>query len=241
MIQPLVIGPRGAAAVVAFDSKIRWLQDFTSDDTKIQDTVENLKAGSAMEQARMLDAIAAVANRMKDLKGRKLLLLVSESRDRGSETTFQQAMEAVERQGIEVFGVHYSAQATTWIAKPKDLPDLSSPPTIPIDPSDEPECFCAVSILPMVFEMARLGKTKPIQALTEVTGGSDYPWERERGIDNAIEKLGLEVHSQYILSFLRPENGIGMHEIEVLVPNHSDLRIRSRRTYWADQASTSSH
>jgi hypothetical protein len=68
--------------------------------------VENLKAGSAMEQARMLDAIAAVASHANQLKGRKVMLLLSESRDRGSETTFQQAVKAVERQGIEVFGAH---------------------------------------------------------------------------------------------------------------------------------------
>jgi VWFA-related protein len=241
MIQPLVIGAQGTAAVVVFNREIKWLQDFTSDDAEIQDALESLKAGSGMDQARMLDAIAEVADRMKQRKGRKVLLLISESRDRGSETTFQQAMEAVQRQGIEVFGAHYSAYATTSTAKPKDLPDLSSSPTIPIDPSDEPECFCTVQIAPMFFELARLGKTNAIQALTLATGGSDYPWEREQGVDNAIEKLGMEVHSQYILSFSQHESATGMHKIEVSLPSRGDLRVRSRRVYWADQTGQADH
>jgi VWFA-related protein len=236
MIQPLVIGAQGTAAVVAFDSKVKWMRDFTSDDTEIQNAVENLKVGSGTDQARMLDAIAEVAGRMKQRTGRKVLLLISESRDRGSETTFQQAMEAMQRQGIEVFGAHYSAYATTSTAKPKDLPDSSSLPTISIDPSDEPECFCTVQISPMFVELARLGKINAIQELTLETGGSDYAWEKERGVDNAIEKLGMEVHSQYILSFSRHENATGMHRIEVSLPSRGDLRVRSRRAYWADQS-----
>jgi VWFA-related protein len=237
MIQPLVIGAQGTAAVVAFDSKVKWMQDFTSDDTEIQNAVENLKVGPGTDQARMFDAIIEVADRMRQRAGRKVLLLISESRDRGSETTFQQAMEAVQRQGIEVFGAHYSASATTSTAKPKDLPDLSSLPTTSIDPSDEPECFCTVQILPMFTELARLGKVNAIQELTLETGGSDYPWEKERGVDDAIEKLGMEIHSQYILSFSQHENTTGMHRIEVSLPSRGDLRVRSRRAYWADQVS----
>jgi len=53
MIQPLVTGPRGEAAVVAFDSRIKWLRDFTTDDGKVRSAVENLKPSSA-RQARTL-------------------------------------------------------------------------------------------------------------------------------------------------------------------------------------------
>jgi hypothetical protein len=105
---------------------------------------------------------------------------------------------------------------------------------------DEPDCEGdppGVNFLAMILELARLGKTKPIQVLTRATGGSYYPFLKGRGIENAIEKLGTEVHSQYILSFSQRGNAAEIHQIEVLVPNHSDLIIRSRLTYWADQTS----
>jgi hypothetical protein len=86
----------------------------------------------------------------------------------------------------------------------------------------------------VIGELARLGKTNVIQALTTATGGADFPFFKERGIENAIEKLGAEVHSQYMLSFPQRDNTPGPHLIEVAVPDREGLRIRSRRTYWAD-------
>jgi hypothetical protein len=86
----------------------------------------------------------------------------------------------------------------------------------------------------VIGELARLGNTNVILALTHATGGSDYPFFKERGIEDAIEKLGAEVHSQYMLSFPQRDNTPGPHLIEVSVANRDDVRIRSRRTYWAD-------
>lgn len=233
MIQPLVIGQRGEAAIVTFDSEITWRQDFTPDDDKIRDAVKKLQPSWA-DQARMIDAIATVADHMKERQGRKVLLLVSESRDRGSETRFPQAVEAVERQGIEVFGAHYSAYATGLVGKTKDQPDVPPEPTSG-DPEDWPPSPPGVNLLAMGMELSRLGKIKPIQALTRATGGSDYPFLKGSGIESAIEKLGTEVHRQYILSFPQHSNTPGIHNIDVSIPNHRDLRIRARRTYWADE------
>jgi VWFA-related protein len=238
MIQPLVIGLRGEAAVLTFDGEIAWRQDFTSDDIRIRQAVNNLKPGTAVKEARMLDAIAAVADRMKERKGRRVLLLISESRDRGSETTFQQALESVMREGIEVFGAHYSAYATTWAANSKYLPDSSSPPITANDPSPRPDSAPAgLDLLAIFAELPRLGQINMVQALTEATGGSDYPFVKERGVEAAIEKLGVEVHSQYILSFPRQQNATGLHQIDVSVPNRRDFLIRWRRGYSVNQIS----
>jgi VWFA-related protein len=216
MIQPLVTGTKGQAAVVTFDKEIKWIQDFTHESVKISNAVKSLKAGPA-EGARMFDVIMQVADRMKQRPGRRVLLLISESRDQGSETRFQQAMETVEREGIEVFGAHYSSYAMSWISKPEDFPQ----------PNELNEIFFA--------QLERLGTTNPVEALALATGGSDSPFLRDRGIEDAIQRLGAEVHSQYILSF--PQRGRdqeAQHQIEVSVPNRKDLRIRSRRVYWAD-------
>lgn len=216
MIQPLVIGHRGEAAVVTFDSQIRWRQEFTSESDLIQATVRNLKATS-QTQARLFDALIDAAIRMKDRRGRKVVLLISETRDRGSEARLQHAIEAVEREGVEVFAAPYSASATTWTARPEDLPPPSAP-----------------DYLAVFNELFRLAKTNDTQALTRATGGSEYPFLRERAIEKAVEALGVEVHSQYILSFPPAAGKKGMHQIEVSVPKRADLSLRARQAYWTD-------
>jgi VWFA-related protein len=215
MIQPLVTGTKGQAAVVTFDKEITWLQDFTRESGKISGAVKSVKAGEA-GGARMFDTIAQVADRMQPRPGRRVLLLISEDRDRGSETKYQQVMEAVEREGIQVFAAHYSSYAMSWISKPEDFPDQG----------ELNEVFFA--------QLARLATTNPVRALALATGGSDFPFLRERGIEDAIQRLGAEVHSQYILSFPQRGDAAGLHQIEVSVPSRADLKIRSRRVYWAD-------
>jgi len=220
MIQPLVIGHRGEAALLTFDNQIRWRQDFTSESDRIEASVQTLKAGS-QTQSRMFDAVIDAALRMKDRKGRKVVLLVSETRDRGSEARLQHVIEAVAREGVEVFAAPYSASGTTWIAKPEDLPPPSAP-----------------DYLAVFNELFRLAKTNDTQALTRATGGSEYPFLRERALEKAVEALGAEVHSQYILSFPpaagAPESMKGMHQIEVSVPNRTDLNLHARQAYWVD-------
>jgi VWFA-related protein len=215
MIQPLVTGTKGKAAVVTFDKEITWLQDFTREAGKISGAVKSLKAGEA-GRARMFDTIEQVADRMEPRPGRRVLLLISEGRDQGSETKFQQAMETVEREGIQVFGAHYSSYAMSWISKSEDFPDQGELNAI----------FFA--------QLARLATSNPVQAMAVATGGSDFPFLRERGIEDAIQRLGAEVHSQYILSFPQRGDAAGLHKIDVSVPNRADLKIRSRRVYWAD-------
>ena len=232
MIQPLVIGARGQAAVATFDHRITWLQDFTSDDDKISAAVKNVAASPGSDQARMLDAIVEAASRMEHSPGRKMLLLISESRDRGSETIFQEALQAVETQGIEVFGAHYSAFATSLGAKPKDLPGL--PPSPPDDPTDGPPSAPGIDFTAMLRELGRLGKTNAVQALTRATGGIDYPFLREREIESSIERLGAEVHNQYVLSFPQRKDAPGLHQIDVSVAGRGDLEVRWRRAYWVE-------
>lgn len=221
MIVPLVIGRRGEAAVVTFDDEVNWHLNFTANTDAIQKAVRGLEIAEgprASMHARMLDAVIDAADLMKERRGRRVLLLISESKDRGSHAHLEEAVQAVERQGVEVFAATYSASGTTWIADPDDLP----PPS-------------GGNYLTVFTELFRLGKTNHALALTQATGGRDYSFLRERGIEKAIEALGVDVHSQYILSFPQHEDAAkGMHEIAVSMPNRKDVRIQARRAYWAD-------
>jgi VWFA-related protein len=165
---------------------------------------------------------------MKSRKGRKILLLISETRDRGSKTNLKQTLQTVAREGVEIFAAHYSATATAWISKPADEPNSSGPPQPNTAGPDGPP---GIDFNPIVGELAHLRQANSIQALTQATGGEDFPFLTERGIENSIARFGEEVHSQYILSFSPPEESKGTHKIEVTVPGRGDLRIRFRKSW----------
>jgi len=124
----------------------------------------------------------------------------------------------VEREDIQVFSAHYSAYAMSWIAKPEDFPD-------------KPELDA------MFFaELASIGPTSHVKALARATGGTDYSFARQEGIENAISRLAVEVHCQYMLTFPQREHSFGMHRIEVSLVGRDHLLVRARQAYWAGES-----
>ena len=96
MIEPLVTGDAGEAAVVAFDHRIRTLQDFTTDPQKIKDSIAKISSGSS--QTRMMDAVdqSIIMLRHRAADRRKIILLVSETRDNGSYARGRQTLIALQ-------------------------------------------------------------------------------------------------------------------------------------------------
>ena len=76
LIQPLLLGQQGEAAILAFDSRLRVMQDFTSDPDKIKAGIDKITAGST--QSRMIDAVerSVYMLRRRPKGNRKIILLV---------------------------------------------------------------------------------------------------------------------------------------------------------------------
>jgi hypothetical protein len=117
MIQPLVTGERGCAGVVAFSERIVWLQDCTNDEDALARALEQVRPGAG-KSARMLDAVYESIERLrKRPNSRRVLLLISESRDRGSETALDQVAMAVQASGVTAYAATYSAFNTAFTSK----------------------------------------------------------------------------------------------------------------------------
>ena len=125
MIQPLITGDKGQAAVVAFDDDVRVFQDFTSNSTKIRVAFERIQP-RVIRKGHMYDAVAESVKLLETRQEnrRRILLLLSESRDRGSKLKLADVVEQVQRAGVTVYPATYSAQATAWTAKPEDSPSM---------------------------------------------------------------------------------------------------------------------
>src|SRR5260221_11634629 len=59
---------------------------------------------------------------------RRILVILGESRDRGSKGKLDKAVEAAQRASVALYPITYSAQKTAWIAKPSDAPPLPEGP-----------------------------------------------------------------------------------------------------------------
>jgi len=253
MIQPLITGDRGCAGLVSFDERVRWLEDCTSDpdvlDRAFGQLQPVLRPGEDKE-ARMLDAVqSAVEHLRRRPNARRVLLLISESRDRGSETALDAATVAAQSAGVTVYAATYSALKTAFTSK---LP-VSQPrrPLKPKTPNDElgtvnsnppgrnnpwpkiPPPEQQVDALGGIGELARLYKTNAAEALTKSTGGTTFPFTRQGALEEAIGKLGAELHMQYVVSFVPEASAPGYHTLEVRLARPGEFRIRARPGYWS--------
>ena len=250
MIGPLVLGERGSAAVVAFDDEVRWLQDWTSEESRITTAFQGIRARNG-KKAKLLDAAMEAISRLSTRRSaRRILLLISESRDRSSEADLNDVAFAAQQAGVVVYAIQYSAFKTGFTRKgpesagsvprneqgrpnPEYGTASGGPPKDRYDPKIPPPEM-RVDILGALGELGRLGKEKATDILARETGGTTFSFARQRGLEEAIEKLGADLHAQYILSFAPQNPQPGYHTLDVRV-TRPDIVIRARPGYWAER------
>ena len=218
MIKPLVVGDRGQAAVIAFDEEVRVLAPFTADATKITVAFQGI-AHRSMRKARLLDAVAEGVKLLntRPANNRRVMLLLSESKDRGSQAKLSDVVEQAQRAGVAMYVATYSVQASTFASSPTDAPSM---------PGD-------ANYIAGLGELARLGKANAADVFARATGGRHLSFLTLDSLETAISRAGEEIHSQYLLSFTPSENkNEGLHQLQVAIPGRPDAVIRVRPGYW---------
>ncbi|MEO8052136.1 MAG: VWA domain-containing protein [Acidobacteriota bacterium] len=232
MIKPLVIGERGRAAVIEFDDEIRVRTDFTADSTIIRSAFEGTRSRS-IRTARLIDAVMEGVKMLETRppNNRRVMLILSESRDRGSKTKLSEAVELAQRAGVAIYPLTYSVQASTFVSKPSDSPSM-------------PGGDNNVDFVGGIVELGRIAKANAAAVLARSTGGHHMAFLTLGSLEEAISRTGEEIHSQYLLSFTptlgkRAKAKAGkkdeFHEIQVAIPSRPDAVIRVRPGYWPEK------
>ncbi|MBZ5579960.1 MAG: VWA domain-containing protein [Acidobacteriia bacterium] len=249
LISPLVIGDQGEAAVIAYDSRIRTLQDFTSDSDKITKAVKSIYPGSTSN--RMIDAVVE-GSRMLDSRPknrRRIFLQIGETRDLGSEFRAREALISIQLANVEFYAVDMSRFLSTLTApqvqpRPDPLPASAHPLPggVPSTPTTIATTYGLnggrAEFLPLMLELLKdakaIFKDNPVELFTKGTGGSEFSFYKQRGLEEAIQKIGEELHSQYLISYNPNNKGEGgFHQITVEVSGRTDVaKIQTRPGYW---------
>jgi VWFA-related protein len=247
LIEPLVIGDAGEAAVVAFDHRVRTLQDFTSDSQKIKDSIAKVTSGGT--QARMVDAVdsAILMLRHRPKDRRRIILLISETRDQGSMARGKPTLTALNLSNITLYAVDISQISRRLTEQPEPpRPDPIAPEArnlpmganTPLAVQHNTGLGNSAEFVPLLREMYIDTKAifvrDPVKIFTRGTGGAQFGFLKQRGLEDAIEKIGTEIHSQYLISYApKKETQLegGFHELRVTV-DYPRARVQTRPGYW---------
>lgn len=242
-----ITGKEGEAAVTTFDCRLATPQDFTTDNDKIKVAISNIKAGCT--GTRLIDAVeqGVFMLRRRPSTNRRVLLLVSETRDEGSAARLKEVMINATLQNVQIYAVDISQLSVRLNQKQDD------PRPIPYDPAaqDFPMGQAAtpttmeqnygmqnrVQAIPLLKEIfidtKGLFVKDPSTQFANATGGHQFVFMREKGLEEAVQRISQEVHSQYLVSYAPSNAGEGgYHTIAVNIDREPGYICKTRPGYW---------
>lgn len=252
ILSQAVMGPTGEGAIIGFHDSVDKLQDFTTNPEAIDRTMSRLAEG--MSGSRLYDAMAMGVEMLSgrpvasatDLGRRRVLLIIAEAEDKGSEAKLGAVLRQAQLQNITIYSVGISStraalqKSPEYKRPPNPAPDgtfgLPAPPGTVQTPSTENQRYEGINIIALAaWAVAHIKEQiteNALQIATAGTGGAHMATWKDRSIENAIDEVGGEIHSQYVLTYT-PSGAEedGYHEIKVDV-GRKELKVRARPGYY---------
>jgi VWFA-related protein len=243
---PLVSGDHGEVAIMAFDHRLDVVQDFTSDSDKLKVAINKIVAGSS--SSRMIDAVdrAVFMLKKRPANNRKIVLLVSETRDQASEGKVRETLIDAQLANVLVYTVDITQFAVRLTEKPTpprpdpiDITARNLPMGQVATPTSVANAYGVqneAQFMPLLKEIYTDAKglfvNSPSEVFSKGTGGEEFFFVKQRGFEDAIQRISSDVRSQYLLSY-KPNNSDepGFHNIEVTMENPA-YGAATRPGYW---------
>ncbi len=212
MIELLVLGRGGQAAVVSYADRVEVVREFTADSSQVRNALLDIKSEGAGH--RLIDGVGRAVSLLEQTRRRRrrVILLVGEPFDSGSEDDLRGTLNDLQRQNIMVYALQMSHTKSAL------------------------EAASGGSLLNGLRELYRGAKAgsalNTLKLLVDYTGGREYAFSGQSTLETAVQKIARELHGQYLLSYTPDSAGTsGFHEIRVAV-NRPAVQIRARPGYW---------
>jgi VWFA-related protein len=203
-------------AIVSFGTEPELLGGFTRDPDRTYSLMKRYRPCTDDGGASIFDAVDYAARLLetRDPHRRRAILLISETRDHGSEVKPQTAIARLGKSNIVVDSVAFSPAKTEVIEDLKHSDGASGG---------------LIGLLLMAVQAVRKNAPKEFARLS---GGEYINFTTEKGFDRTLGGLANHVHNGYMLSF-QPHGDTtpGLHTITVEVPDYKDT-VRHRESYW---------
>jgi len=244
-----VVGPSGSAAIIGYDKVIQLLQPFTENHEPIEKTIANMKAGD--KTARLYDALsdAVVLLRSQPSGRRRVIIVVGEPLDTGSNEKFGQVLREAQLANVVIYSVGLSSTAALALTEPQLSDPVSATPPgtfgMPPVPGTVQTPTSADRQNAMVLNLGAVAELAvrnvpglvidhPLEVATAATGGMYQSTFRNSTIEKALAAIGGDLNAQYTLSYNPTKSDQpGYHQIRIVV-KRSGVKVRTRPGYYLE-------
>ena len=223
MLDPVLNNPRNEAALLLFDSELNLAHDFTSQADVIEQELKHLESGN--QGAAILDAVAYAARMLgRRPNGRKrVLLLISETRDHDSHfAKIDDAVRLVEVTHTLVYALPFSPYISQQLDTARGTYQDEWKPTI--------------DIIEKLAAMRQAMRHNSAKALASMTGGEYELFATRKGFESDMVSFANHLDSRYQLTFEPQDPHPGLHRIRVTLRRaRSDQTLLFRSSYWVSE------
>ena len=214
-------------------------QPFTQD----HDAIEKAIAGVEFQapEKKLYDGMAKAVELLKTQPSpyRRIMVVVGESQDYGSEAKLGQIVREAQLANITIYAVGPSSSAADLRYGSDEKPGERKPLPLrlpkPLPPVSTNSDYLAVAIW-LLSRGTNEIKNHQLEVATASTGGIHYRALRDETIRTALDRIGGELHAQYVLSYAPSSDPpLGFNEIKVTV-SRPNLTLRSRPGYYVSAA-----
>jgi VWFA-related protein len=244
----LVLGPHGQAAVMFFSDKVQLLEDFSSDGDRLDATLKQVRGFG--HNARLNDALMQALAKLeaRPRTERRVIVAFSDGSDSGSETNKADVIRRATHDEVTIYGLRLSPAAALLRQKPPDEPmsPLDANITRPLPPGTLPTATNSQNVwgtpipgTPIISGTGKIINSEFAKNLLETyagyTGGGYYSHWSEKALQNQLNRVADEVHSQYEVAYApNTLDASGFHRIEVKVAKPG-LKVRARAGYFYEK------
>jgi Ca-activated chloride channel family protein len=201
-----VIRPqKDLAALFSVSTATRLEQPLTKNVSQLTDAIERFALPDGA--TALLDGIVKASEYLKDVTGRRVIVIVSDGEDNVSDSTLEQAVRAA-----------HAANCQVYVVKTTDFENYKR----------------TGSRLPNANTRV-LDAERRMQELAQQTGGAVYSPLDDKELDAAFTQISAELSQQYILSYYPAElkkDGL-FRKITLRVPARAGATVRTRKGFYA--------
>lgn len=241
-----VMAKTAEAAVIGYDDNVNLLHGFTDDPDEVQTIVNGLPEGSS--GMHLYDAMARGISLLSEepLSQRRVLLIVGEPHDSGSENKLGEVLRQAQLSNVTIYSVGLSTALADLRAKPAqyDPPQVGPPGTYPVPtpngmpqtPELEQQMQGNMDLGALALWLVETGKNlitpNSLEVASRATGGLHVNVRKDSSIEKAMDSIGGELHAEYSISYHLPgDETSGYHEIKITV-DKPGLNVRTRPGYY---------
>ncbi len=201
-----VIRPqKDLAALFSVATTTELEQSFTSDVASLTNAIELFPTPEGA--TALLEGIILAADYLREVSGRRVMVIVSDGDDTKSDVTFEETVQALQLANCQVY-----------VVKTTDF-----------------ENFKRTGSRRGSANLRALTAERRMGEITRQTGGAVHSPVDERELDDAFRQISAELSQQYVLSYYpedESEKRGQFREITLALKNRPNLTLRTRKGYY---------